>query len=117
MSCFTPIPVLSQSPTLLDIDPRSDLATDINGAHPDLYNSQSLTRAHAAMIGHFMGQFHAPASEVIQEFGNDPSIVVPVFNRSHPPTPIPAVVASPAPLHGKYKPRFRPQGLDNEAGG
>ena len=98
MSRSTPIPILSRSPSPLHNDLRLDLATRINGAHPDLYNSQSLMRAHAAMIGHFMGQFHAPASKVIREFGNDPSIIAPVFNRSCPLTPIPAVIVSLAPL-------------------
>ena len=61
-------------------------------------NGQSLAQAHAAMIGHFMGHFHAPVSEVVREFRNDPSIIAPVFNQSCPPIPAPAIVISLAPL-------------------
>ena len=100
MSQESPITVPSCSPspdTLTHEDTpelRAELATRINGVHPDLHNSLWLTQAHAAMIGHFASTFNAPITEVLENFGSDPSIVSNVFNS----TAAPASVASPTPL-------------------
>ena len=56
-------------------------------AHPDLHNSLWLTQAHAAMIGHFVSTFNAPITEVLEIFGNDPSIMSNVFNSTTAPAP------------------------------
>ena len=65
----------------------TELATQINGAHPDLHNSLWLTQAHAAMIGHFASMFNAPITEVLENFGSDPSIMSNVFNSTTAPIP------------------------------
>ena len=101
MSQGSPIAVSSCSPspkiTITRGDTpglRAELATQINGAHPDLRNSLWLAQAHAAMIGHFTTTFNAPITEVLENFGSDPSIVSNVFNSTTTPTS----AASPVPL-------------------
>ena len=67
---------------------RAELATRINGAHPDLHNSLWLAQAHVAIIGHFASTFNAPITEVLKNFGSDPSIVSNVFNSETVPAPM-----------------------------
>ena len=101
MSQESPIAVSSRSPSPKIVITRADtpelraeLATRINGAHPDLHNSLWLAQAHAAMIGHFASTFNAPITEVLENFGSDPSVVSNVFNSTVAPAP----TASPDPL-------------------
>ena len=101
MSQESPIAVSLRSPSPEIVITRADtpelrteLATRINGAHPDLHNSLWLAQAHAAMIGHFASTFHAPITEVLENFRSDPSIVSNVFNSTIAPAP----TASPDPL-------------------
>ena len=94
MSQESPITVPSRSPSPDVItredtpELRTELATRINGAHPDLHNSLWLTQAHAAMIGHFASTFNAPITEVLENFGSNPSIVSNVFNSTTAPAPV-----------------------------
>ena len=101
MSQESPIAISSCSPSPEIVITRADtpklraeLATRINGAHPNLHNSLWLAQAHAAMIGHFVSTFNAPITEVLEIFGNDPSIVSNVFNSTTAPAP----TISPDPL-------------------
>ena len=87
MSQESPITIPSRSPSPEVVITRADtpelraeLATQINGVHPDLHNSLWLAQAHMAMIGHFVSMFNAPITEVLENFGSDPSIVSNVFN-------------------------------------
>jgi hypothetical protein len=60
------------------------------------------------MIGHFMGMMNAPVGQTLAAFGNDPSIVLAVFNRSRPPTPVspvPLMIPPPeSPIHLNHEP-------------
>ena len=101
MSQESPIAISSRSPspevTITRADTpelRAELAARINGAHPNLHNSLWLAQAHAAMIGHFASTFNAPITEVLENFGSDPSIISNIFNS----TVILAPMASPDPL-------------------
>ena len=100
MSQESPITVSSHTPSPNVItcedtpELRAELATRINGAHPDLHNSLWLAQAHVAMIGHFATTFNAPITKVLENFGSDPSIVSNVFNSMTAPTS----VALPTPL-------------------
>ena len=94
MSQESPITVPSCSPSPEVVITHADtpelcaeLATQINGAHPDLHNSLWLTQAHMAIIGHFVSMFNAPIMEVLENFGSDPSIVSNVFNSETVPAP------------------------------
>ena len=101
MSQESPIAISSHSPspeiTITCTDTPelcAELATCINGAHPNLHNSLWLAQAHAAMIGHFTSTFNTPITEVLQNFGSDPSIVSNMFNSTTAPAP----TTSPDPL-------------------
>ena len=103
MSRGSPIPVLSCSPSVEAISRpdtpalRAELATRINGVHPDQHNSTWLAYAHAAMIGHFSSLFRALISKTLAQFSTDLSIVSMAFNTTGPPT-TPNPAPSPAPL-------------------
>ena len=101
MSQESPIAISSRSPSpevmITHADTpelRAELATRINGAHPNLHNSLWLAQAHVAMIGHFASTFNAPIAKVLENFGSDPSIVSNIFNSTIAPAP----TASPDPL-------------------
>ena len=81
MSQESPIAVSSRSPSPEIVITRADT--------PEL-RAELATRIN----GHFASTFHAPITEVLENFGSDPSIVSNVFNATVAPAP----TASPDPL-------------------